>query len=63
MRKINKKNIIKCIKLLTTFSCLNFIGDYLFRPFNIDITRNISVAVGFSIGIVFFSGGFKKKEN
>ncbi len=48
-----KKRIITFLKLLIVFSVSSYIFDYVFRPSNIDLSRNISIAVGFAFGISF----------
>jgi len=60
--KVTKGKVITCIKSSVLLTFLNFLFDYFFRPSNIDLVRNISVAVGVSVGVVFFSTIFDKKE-
>lgn len=62
MNKTKKKKIVMFSIYFISGSFLNFIFDYLFRPDNIDLLRNISISFGLSFGIVFFSGIFNEKK-
>jgi len=62
MERTVKERVIKCIKLTVIFVSLNFMFDYFFRPSNIDLVRNFSVAVGVSIGINFGDKIFKRRK-
>lgn len=61
--KVTKKRVISCFKYFVLLTFANLMYDYFFRPSNIDLTRSISVAVGVSIGVIFVSTIFEKKEN
>jgi hypothetical protein len=63
MKGTLKKRVINCVILSVLFTFSNFIFDYFFRPSNMDLIRNISVAVGVSIGVIFLAPIINKKEN
>jgi|GEM_PF-2490592 len=48
-----KKRLYLLIIIFVLNSIINFLFDYLFRPSDINLLRNISVALGISIGITF----------
>jgi len=48
-----KKRIITFLKLFIIFSISSYIFDFVFRPSNIDVSRNISIAIGLAFGISF----------
>lgn len=64
----NKKKSYLLIILFILYIIANFLFDYLFRPSNINLIRNISVALGVSIGITFgdkiflYLIGYKKRK-
>ncbi|MBU3092375.1 hypothetical protein K2F40_13005 [Clostridium sp. CM028] len=61
--KVTKGKVITCIKFSVSLCFFNFLFDYFFRPSNISLARNISVAVGVAVGVVFYSTIFDKKAN
>lgn len=59
-----KKRIYKFIIYFILFGTLNYISDYFFRPSEIDLVRNFSIALGLAFGISFIDIIFiKKKES
>lgn len=65
-RKLHKAEIRKrVIKFITSFISLSILGltfDYIFRPSNIDLIRNFSIAFGLAFGIAFTEVIFLKKK-
>lgn len=53
MSYIVRKRLYLLIIIFVLNSIVNFLFDYIFRPSDIDILRNISVALGISIGVTF----------
>ena len=57
-----KKRLIKFITLFLLFGSLNYILDWIFRPLNVNLIKNFSVALGLAFGISFIDVTFFKKE-
>ena len=55
--------LLKFLSLFILFGILNYIIDFLFRPSNIDIFKELSVALGISFSISFGSVIFLKHED
>lgn len=59
-----RKRLFKFIALCVLFGGLNYGFDYVFRPSNIDLFREFSIALGLAFGASFIDVTFlKKKEN
>jgi hypothetical protein len=59
-----RKRLFKFIALCVLFGGLNYGLDYVFRPSNIDLFREFSIALGLAFGASFIDIAFlKKKEN
>ena len=56
-----KKRLIKFITLLLLFASINYILDWILRPLNVNLIKNISVALGLAFGISFIDVIFLKK--
>ncbi|APM37979.1 hypothetical protein [Clostridium kluyveri] len=48
-----KERLFKFIALSILFGGLNYVFDYVFRPSNIDLFREFSIALGLTFGISF----------
>lgn len=57
-----RKRVFKFVILFIFFGSLNYIFDYFFRPSNIDLLREFSVAFGLAFGISFLDIIFSKKK-
>lgn len=57
-----RKRVFKFLILFISFGSLNYIFDYFFRPVNIDLLREFSVALGLAFGISFLDVAFLKKK-
>lgn len=57
-----KGRLFKFISLFILFGALNYVFDYAFRPSNIDLFREFSIAIGLSFGISFISITLHKRE-
>ncbi|MDS1030050.1 hypothetical protein RDV78_06020 [Bacillota bacterium LX-D] len=57
-----RKRLFKFIALFILFGSLNYIFDYVFRPSNIDVFREFSIALGLAFGISFIDVTFLKKK-
>lgn len=57
-----RKRVFKFVILFIFFGSLNYIFDYFFRPSNIDLLREFSVALGLAFGISFLDIIFLKKK-
>lgn len=57
-----KGRLFKFIALFILFGVLNYVFDYAFRPSNIDLFREFSIALGLAFGISFISITLYKRE-
>jgi len=57
-----KGRLFKFISLFILFGALNYVFDYTFRPSNIDLFREFSIAIGLAFGISFISITLYKRE-
>lgn len=66
LRKFEKsdisKRMFKFITLFILFGSLNFIFDYIFRPSEIDLLRELSTSLGVSFVISFIDVIFLKRK-
>ncbi len=58
-----KKRLFKFFVLFIVFGASNYVFDYAFRPSNIDLLRNFSIALGLAFGISFIDVTLKKKRS
>lgn len=58
-----RKRLFKFIALFILFGTLNYILDHVFRPSNIDLFREFSIALGLAFGISFIDVTFLKKKD
>ena len=59
-----RKMLFKFIVAFVLFGALNYGFDYVFRPSNIDLFKDFSIALGLAFGGSFIDATFlKKKEN
>ena len=57
-----QKKLKTFTKYFISFTLANYIFDYLVRPSNMDISRNVSVALGLALGITFFGNRMKNEK-
>lgn len=58
-----KRRLIRFIVTFILFGSLNYIFDYVFRPSNINLFRNFSIALGTAFGISFVDVILLKKKS
>jgi len=56
-----RKRLFKFIAVFILFGALNYGFDYVFRPSNIDLFREFSIALGLAFGGSFIDVTFLKK--
>ncbi|WP_176718882.1 hypothetical protein [Caloranaerobacter ferrireducens] len=54
------KRLLKFISLFILLGALNYGFDYVFRPSNVNLYREFSIALGVAFGITFIDVIFKK---
>jgi hypothetical protein len=58
---LNKRSL-KFIALFASFSFLNYGMDYFLRPSNIDLLRELSIALGLAFGLLFTDMIFNREK-
>ncbi|WP_346962459.1 hypothetical protein [Clostridium sp.] len=56
-----KEKIIMFIKLLVIFFIIGIGADYLFKSEGLDVLKNLSIALGMSLGITYVIYSSNKK--
>lgn len=57
-----RKRIVKLCVVFITFSSSSYIFDLVFRSSNIDLVRNLTIALGLSVGLLFIDIILLKKK-
>lgn len=57
-----RKRIVKLCVVFITFSSSSYIFDLVFRSSNIDLVRNLTIALGLSVGLSFIDIILLKKK-
>ena len=57
-----RKSLFKFIILFVSFGTLNYMLDYIFRPNNMSLFKNFSIAFGLAFGVAFAEVTFLKKN-
>lgn len=58
-----RRSLFKFVTVFVLFGALNYGFDYFFRPSNIDLFREFSIAFGMAFGIAFIDVIFLKKQS